>query len=184
MADQTRKQSNAPAQARRKKLDLYAVPRRVLAGLLTWAWPGTGHLLLGQRKRGTVLACGIGAIYIAGLFIGGVTVANPAFESGPNSQQFLYWFQFFMLPNSILVAWENNILNQIGGIANLLPNTDPTFTPSYGRVREIGVLYLALAGLLNLLAIVDVILSNRDTDTPHTDTPRTNAPHATNTPPA
>ena len=33
----------------------------------------------------------------------------------------------------------------------------PTYEPSFGRVNEQGVLYTALAGLLNLLAILDVV---------------------------
>ena len=39
----------------------------------------------------------------------------------------------------------------------MLPKNHPPFEPAFGKTGEQGVLYTSLAGLLNLLAIMDVL---------------------------
>lgn len=119
------------------------------AAVAAWVAPGVGHLLLGQRKRGLILLVSIGSLWLAGLMMGGITVidhkAHPA------------WFLGQMLVGPSLAAdYYHQHLRSVDP-GNLVPGESPAFEPSFARVNEQGVLYTALAGLLNLLAVLDVV---------------------------
>ncbi|MEX0774295.1 MAG: DUF6677 family protein [Phycisphaeraceae bacterium] len=123
-----------------------AQPRfNVLEALATWFVPGLGHVLLGQRLRGSIIGITIGATWIAGLLIGGIGVID--------RQEHVAWFlgQALVAP-SILVDTARGYLG-----ATPIPGPGAAYVPSFGRPNEQGTLFTALAGMLNLLAIVDVI---------------------------
>ena len=105
------------------------------AALLGWLVPGFGHWLIGDTARGIVLAVTIVSLWVSGLLIGGLGVID--------SQENPWWYgaQAMTAP-SIAVEY-------------VCRRRD--IQPSHGRVHEQGVLYTALAGLLNLLAVVDVL---------------------------
>ncbi|MCW5853712.1 MAG: hypothetical protein KIT87_26835, partial [Anaerolineae bacterium] len=46
---------------------------------------------------------------------------------------------------------------KINRMSPISPHSDHRYQPSFAHVNEQGVLYTALAGLINLLAILDVI---------------------------
>jgi len=108
-----------------------------------WLLPGLGHWLLGERQRAAILAGSIGGLWIAGLLIGGIGVidrkAHPAWFVG----------QILTAP-SLAIQYAN------GQLDHMQDRQVPAHQPSFGRVREQGILYTALAGLLNLLTIIDV----------------------------
>lgn len=121
-----------------------------LAALAAWLVPGLGHMLIGERRRGTILMSTILALWLAGTLIGGISVFDRV------QHQFWYLGQMLIAPSIVLEITHNHVLREGPGI-DPDPRTDPVFQPSYGRVNEQGVLYTALAGLLNLLAIIDVV---------------------------
>jgi membrane-associated protease RseP (regulator of RpoE activity) len=47
-------------------------PIRPLAGLAALVLPGLGHLVLGETKRGVLIAIGVLGLFFGGLFIGGI----------------------------------------------------------------------------------------------------------------
>ena len=105
-------------------------PIVTLAG---WLVPGAGYWLIGQRARAITVGVTILVLFICGLLIGGMRVL----ESSEN-----LWFiqQIFAGPVTFLAR-------KIGQIGDL--------PFSHGRMAEIGTLYCAIAGDLNLLAIID-----------------------------
>lgn len=107
----------------------------VIAGLLAWLVPGAGYLALGDRNRFLVVFVTILATFVLGLYVGSVGVVDP--------QQARYWYiaQIMTSPAVILVG---NI-------------TRSGQYPVYGRPYEIGQIYTSIAGLLNLLCIVNVV---------------------------
>lgn len=116
--------------------------------LLAWLLPGVGHWLLGERPRGAVLSASIGSLWLAGLLIGGIGVID--------SHTHRAWFlgQMLVAP-SIAVNWTAQKMS--AGQLREDAADYPALRPSHGRVKEQGILYTALAGLLNLLAMIDVV---------------------------
>jgi len=140
-----------------------APPRRrgvatgVVAAVAGWTLPGLGHLVTGHTARGLVLAVTLGSLWLGGLLIGGLSVvdrqADPAWFLG----------QALLAPSlaadhyrARLVA-EHRAAHPDAPGGRLVPADRPPFEPSFGRARELGTLYTSLAGLLNLLAMLDVV---------------------------
>lgn len=129
------------------------------AAALAWLLPGLGHLALGERKRGLVLMGAIVCLYTAGLLVGSISVIDRRDDrlwftaqalAGPAT------FALDALHQRLRPRTETRIDRNF---PDAQPPTDLTlpYVRSIGSVREIGTLYCALAGLLNLLAILDVI---------------------------
>ncbi|MEZ6192678.1 MAG: DUF6677 family protein [Phycisphaerales bacterium] len=131
--------------------DSTANPRWHIAGAIAaWLVPGLGHWLLGQRKRGVILLISIGLLWTSGFFIGGVGVFDRAGHP--------IWFlgQMLIAPSIVVEKWDRSLQGPDAAPARPDAAVIP-YTPSYGHVHEQGVLYTALAGMLNLLAIMDVL---------------------------
>jgi len=131
--------------------DKTASPRWHFAGAIAaWMVPGLGHWLLGQRKRGAILLVSIGLLWTSGFFIGGVGVFDR--KGHP------IWFlgQMLIAPSIVVEKWDRSLQGPDAAPARPDAAVIP-YTPSYGHVHEQGVLYTALAGMLNLLAIMDVL---------------------------
>jgi hypothetical protein len=128
-----------------------------LPALAGWLVPGLGHALLGQRRRGFIIGLAILLLWLAGLLVGGIVsidrVGNP------------WWFvpQAVIAPSiavDYLATWaqpDRSPLPNHTAPPPPPPQALPLFAAVYGRMAEQGVLYTALAGLLNLLAILDVV---------------------------
>lgn len=110
----------------------------VRAALLAWLIPGAGHFYLGLRKRAVLLFVCIEVTFFIGLYIGTLRIVDPA--------QSLLWFlaQVFTGLNTIVARFWAVRLDNIALIRDW---------PYY-----MGVLYTGVAGLLNLLAIFDVVI--------------------------
>ena len=116
------------------------------AAVAAWLLPGLGHVLLGQNRRGGFIAVGVLGLWALGLLIGGLSVISR--DAHP------LWFLGQMLLAPSLIAEAIGVYFQN---ASLL-------TESFGRPAEHGLLFTSLAGLLNLMATLDVLY--RDPDEP------------------
>jgi hypothetical protein len=137
-------------------------PPPPVVALAGWLVPGLGYLYVGERARGIAIGVCVVGLYLGGLLIGGVRVVEvPTYDKDGRS-----------LPNA-------SVLNEIRGkpwsIAQVMAGplgiasgaasvwaaqpSDATGVSrgarSHVRVNEIGTLYTAVAGMLNLLAILD-----------------------------
>jgi hypothetical protein len=125
------------------------LPVLLVAG---WLLPGLGHWLMGEKKRGGILAVSLIGLFIAGLLIGSIHVVNR------RSEPLWYAGQALAGPIAILAGEiylrldPNNAVKPPGA-----PGLQPPVYHSIGRVNELGTLYCTLAGALNLLAILDLI---------------------------
>lgn len=106
-----------------------------IVGLLAWVVPGGGHFLLNERKRAVVIFVTVILTFVVGLYIGSIGAIDPV-----NAKP---WY-VAQLMNSPIVFF----LGQI--------STSGHF-PVYGRAGEIGQIYTSIAGLLNLLCIVNAV---------------------------
>lgn len=105
-----------------------------LVGISAWWIPGTGHWLIGQSKRAVIIFFSITFAFVLGIWFGSIAVID---ASTP-----WYWAQML---NSPMVAY---LAHLSGSVYNL---------ESYGKPREIGEIYTAIAGMLNLLCIVNAV---------------------------
>ena len=120
-----------------------------VAAFLAWLIPGSGHLYLGHRWRGMICLVTITVTFWTGVAIGGV-------RATVDPQQRKLWF----------VAQLCSGGNTMAAFA-LNRSITPTFAgsprpPMSGFVghwlsADVGVHYTGVAGLLNLLVILDTI---------------------------
>lgn len=119
--------------------------RMVAAGLLAWFLPGAGHLYVGERARGITLLVVIALTFWAGVAAGGV-------KNTVNPQDRSLWFLGQICAGVhplIAVVWSRHLTIPEGA--------DPAGWISYGQTEEVGVVYTAIAGMLNVLVIFDVL---------------------------
>jgi hypothetical protein len=120
-----------------------------LAPLLAWLWPGAGHLRLGQKRRGWLIMAGVLFLFITGLLIGGFSVVD-------RTDQRL-WFLAQVLNGPIALAADYINHTQIKS----LPQSRQLQTTSLSHVNEMGTLFIALGGLMNLVVILDTLHPRR-----------------------
>ena len=106
---------------------------------------------MGEKAKGVILAVNIGLLWLGGLLIGGVHVCDR--DDHP------WWFyaQMCVAPTWVGHWYQSNLqLVRSSPAASRVPKIGKAYEPSYGFANEQGILYTSLAGLLNLLAIIDV----------------------------
>jgi hypothetical protein len=120
-----------------------------VAAVAGWLLPGLGHVMVGQARRGRIIALTIGSLWLAGLLIGSVSVIDRIEHRA--------WFagQLLIAPSILSDYLLQNYIKP--GYRSPYGQTQTSFEPSFGRAREQGILYTALAGLLNLMAMLDVL---------------------------
>jgi len=132
-------------------VDSSASPRwHFASAVAAWLVPGLGHWLIGQKRRALILCLSIGLLWVGGGFIGGIGVfdrkAHPIWFAG----------QVLIAPSILVEKWHVSL--QGVDVSPPMPDAATiAYQPSYANIHEQGVLYTALAGMLNLLAIMDVL---------------------------
>jgi hypothetical protein len=123
------------------------------AAIAAWLLPGLGHYMIGEKRRGSIIGATIGIIWLAGLLISGISVID--------RREHPAWFlgQMLLAPSvAVNVGHQFIDANYKEPVPNPADPADaPIYEPSFGHVYEQGMLYTLLAGLLNLLAILDVL---------------------------
>ena len=104
-------------------------------GLLAWMVPGGGHFLLKEKERAIIIFTTIVLTFCVGLYVGSIGVIDPVKT---------WWWYLAQILNSPIVA----VLGRM--------NAQGQF-PVYGRACDIGQIYTSIAGLLNLLCIVNAV---------------------------
>jgi hypothetical protein len=127
-------------------------PSPPLVALAGWVLPGAGYWLIGQKTRSITVGVTIVAVFVVGILISGIRVVQAPDMVGPGTlpQRILNrpWFigQVLAGPVGIAAAWTSDQLAHGSRYANI---------EAKARLAEIGTLYTAVAGMLNLLTIID-----------------------------
>lgn len=111
---------------------------RPLAGLAALAIPGLGHAVLGLPKRGMFIALGVLGLLMMGVLIGGLDAVDSRYDR--------WWFFAQSLAGPVTLGIDS--LHQ-------MLRDDQQVIQGVGRMNELGMLAGALAGLMNLIAIID-----------------------------
>jgi hypothetical protein len=127
-------------------------PLVALAGRVV---PGLGYCIIGQRLRGAVIGVTILLLFAAGLAIGGMHVIDA--PTGLTIQLIFQkpWFICQVMTGPVSLA-SSYLASHWGSYID--PKTAKTIVGvafSHARMNEIGVLYTAIAGMLNLMAVID-----------------------------
>ncbi|MFH1748580.1 MAG: DUF6677 family protein [Planctomycetota bacterium] len=140
-----------------------ATGKMIGAGLLTWLLPGAGHFILGHRGLGIVFFLGISIPYALGLAVGGVkNCVNPW------SNKWLFLAEMGAGGYTTL----GFVVNQQVGDLDPRLLADPKYLNtvadedrqhylkymSFYPESDVAQIYLATAGLLNILAILDALM--------------------------
>ncbi|MDQ3440565.1 MAG: hypothetical protein M3478_09480 [Planctomycetota bacterium] len=126
----------------------HSAPPTPLVALAGWLIPGAGYFLIGHHKRALVVGVSVIVLFLLGILIAGVAVVEaPNFGGGGSLLGGVLqkpWFlgQMMTGPIGLISAWIAQ------GVADDYP-------AAKARLGEIGTLYTAVAGMLNLLAIID-----------------------------
>jgi len=117
--------------------------------------PGAGYWFIGQRLRGLIVGVTILLLFAAGLLIGGMHVIDaPTGLTMPLILQKPWYIgQVMTGPITFYASYLANHWGTYIDPGTLRRMNGVAF--SHARVNEIGVLYTAVAGMLNLMAIID-----------------------------
>ncbi|MEI7658223.1 MAG: DUF6677 family protein [Phycisphaerae bacterium] len=128
--------------------------------------PGLGHFIGGERLRGLLIAVGVLGLFFGGMLIGGIDVID--------SREDRVWFfgQALVGPTAFAVDWAHQTQFKVidpntkqlrtafpgegrdaSGMA--VPGGTPPNIKSINKVNDIGTLYATIAGMLNLICILD-----------------------------
>ncbi|HWB18849.1 MAG TPA: DUF6677 family protein, partial [Phycisphaerales bacterium] len=129
-----------------------------VAAICAFVFPGLGHIVIGQKRRGVLIMTGILFLFLSGLLIGGVDVVDRRHDR--------LWFYAQGLCGPI--AYAADYLNQ--SLTKPIPSdlssrtmqdieNDPATLEllsrqSLAHVNEMGTLFCALAGLMNFVVIL------------------------------
>ena len=139
-----------------------------LVALGGWVLPGLGHVLAGHTRRGVIVGVTLLLLFTAGLLIGGIDVVDRKNDT--------LWFagQALLGPVALGADYAHRRLDdardaQVAGYARghnlsdeqalnaLREEGTVAYRTSVGRVNELGTLYATLAGVMNLLVILDAV---------------------------
>jgi len=125
----------------------------IKAGLLTWLIPGAGHYVLGHRGLAWVFFLAISIPYVVGLAVGGImSSVNPRM----NGWLFAAEMGIGGYTAPMYLA-SQSIERQVYARQRAGESVDLTRYIAYYPESDVAQIYLATAGLLNLLAILDAI---------------------------
>jgi hypothetical protein len=125
-----------------------ANPPAPLVALAGWLVPGAGYFLIGHRTRALVIGVAVIFLFVLGMLIAGVGVVEAPALGGPGS----------LVGRVLAKPWflGQVMTGPIGLISAMISQgVSDAYPAAKSRLGEIGTLYTAIAGMLNLLAIID-----------------------------
>lgn len=148
-------------------------PMNLGAAALGWLFPGLGHVVLGQLRRGVLAGTGVLMLFFGGILVGGIDAVDRKEDH--------LWFigQAGAGPIAFVAAFANESLLKSGRHGELLPAPSPygqplnpsdpeggrrTMSTSKGlaHANEFGTFFTFLAGLMNFVVILDALQRRRE----------------------
>ncbi|NOX58195.1 MAG: hypothetical protein GXP29_04970 [Planctomycetes bacterium] len=112
-------------------------------GVLAWLLPGLGHVYLGQRNRGIILGVVVAATFWCGVAVAGV-------QSSVQPIRRTAWFCGQICAGSHTLATV--------GWGRLRSTSHPNERAGFAE-EDIAVIFTGVAGMLNILIILDALAS-------------------------
>lgn len=154
-----------------------------LAGAAAVAWPGLGHIIQGRRHRGILAMIGVLGLFLYGLFIGGIDAVDSredfVWYIGASMVGPLGWGTDWVHQNRfkavdpangrLRTGWPGEVRDTSRDKPMWRPATQaeldagmgPPNEKGLGRLNEIAMLSIALAGMLNFIVFLDALIPGR-----------------------
>ncbi len=132
-----------------------------LAGIGGWILPGLGHIIAGDHKRGVIILATILMTFWGGVAIGGV-------RSSVDPKRQKLWFM------AQICAGGHTLLAYTWGQSERKDLADDDLVSAHWRSVELALVFTGVAGLLNVLAILDALV--RSDPASHVNDPRRGPP--------
>lgn len=165
-------------------------PFRFGAFLIGWVFPGLGHIVSGNAKRGLYAMIGVLTLFFSGVLVGGVDCVDRREDA--------LWFlgQAGAGPIAFGASYANDAFLKSGSAAPMIempsypgaPKITVSAFKGVGHSNDFGTLLVFLAGLLNICVMLDAGTREPGSDRPTSGrragdaSPRKGAPAATTTP--
>ena len=114
----------------------------VIIGILSWFFPGAGHILQKRPIRGAIIACVIWIMFAIAIVSGGAHYPGFDFKDGA----LLYLLNVFA-----------RFGNGLGALVSFIMAGTPSPQVAALATFEYGGRFLEVAGLLNYLAVIDAV---------------------------
>ncbi len=114
----------------------------VIVGIISWLFPGAGHLIQGKITRGAIIAAVVWGMFIIAIVSGGAHYPGFEYKDG----QLLYLLNVFA-----------KMGNGLGAVVSMIMAGTPSPQVAALATFEYGGRFLEVAGLLNYLAIMDAV---------------------------
>lgn len=167
-------------------------PFNLIAAILACLFPGAGHFYLGQRSRALYACAGIMILFLGGLFIGGIDVIDSKEDrmwyfgqacAGPMVYA-VDWYHQHELKVHALDDYGRRILRTAypwegrdPATGNVTPKGTPPNSKSVTKMNELGTLSAFLAGMLNIIVVIDAAFpARRRPPTPNSPAPAPGTP--------
>lgn len=143
-------------------------PFRFGAFLIGWVFPGLGHVVSGNAKRGVYAMAGVLTLFISGLLVGGVDCVDRREDA--------LWFlgQAGAGPIAFGASYANDAFLKSGSAAPMIempsypgaPKITVSSFKGVGHSNDFGTLLVFLAGLLNICVMLDAGTREPGSDRP------------------
>ena len=124
----------------------------VRATLMAWIFPGLGHISLGQHRRGRLICLGVLFLVVTGVLVGGIDAVDHKHDR--------LWFIAQVCCGPIVIAID--MATQFFIVD--APIEKRATLVGLSHVNEIGTLFVAMAGLMNLVVILDALHAKSHVD--------------------
>lgn len=114
----------------------------IVIALISWIFPGAGHLVQKRLRRGLIVSGTIWLMFIIGVLSGGAYYPGFSFADGA----LLYLLNVFA-----------KLGNGLGTLISFIVSAEPSPQIAARATFEYGGRFLETAGLLNYLAIIDAV---------------------------
>lgn len=114
----------------------------VIIGIVSWLFPGAGHLIQKRVTRGAVVAAVVWVMFVIAIVSGGAHYPGFAFKEGP----LLFLLNIFAKAG-----------NGLGALVSMIMAGTPSSQVAALATFEYGGRFLEVAGLLNYLAAIDAV---------------------------
>lgn len=130
-----------------------SLARFALVGFLAWLVPGLGHIYLGQKRRGWILLITLAATFWGGVAVGGVqstvlprSPSEPPAHAAPRDRPTWFFAQLCCGVHTFATLGWGEWRTARHGVFRA------DFT-----AEDIAIIYTGVAGLLNVLVILDAL---------------------------
>ena len=136
-----------------------------IVGAMAWLIPGGGYFVLGDKRRGAVVLVTISLTFLTGIYVGSIGVIDSLHAKPWYFAQVMNTPAVMLIGNHVAGAYRKakNSVDEARhtgdqrAIVKAVEMMQSNTYRVYGRPNEVGQIYTSIAGLLNLLCIVNAM---------------------------